>query len=274
MNCTEARNKMHAVLDAEVVGQEQVELVSHCEACAVCQCEYETMCGLHTRIQTYVTNITVPAGLTDRLKARLEAQPDYQVSGSNNILSFGNPVLRGLAAVAAAAIVLWVVPNLARRSEPTVANGDKTQAVVAVASAPASVADIVAHFKKGFVPGPDGVDVRALASAAGFPVLPPTLDGLKLANGEVCEVGGKRFVRLTYKGLIDGEKGNLTCYLCPNGAFDSTGMDTHVIGGRTVCCGQRQAVALVYLPKKVQGTDYVLVANTPKSTLMDLALKS
>jgi len=221
MNCTDARNKMHAVLDAEIVGPEQMELVSHCEACAVCQREYETLCGLHTRMQSYVTNIPVLAGLTDRLKARLDAQPDAAVNGSNNVLSFGNPLMRGVAAAAAAAIVLWVVPNYGRHSEPTVANADKAHPVVAVASAPASVADIVAHFKKGFAPASSNVDMRALASAAGFPVLPPTLDGFKLADGAVCEIGGKRFVRLTYKGVMDGAQGNLTCYLCPNGAFYS-----------------------------------------------------
>jgi hypothetical protein len=277
MKCTEARSKMNAAIDREInVDTEQQELQTHCDDCVNCRHELQNLTGLHNRMRDFAGAITVPVGMQERLRIRLQQDETGLAGTTSNVVGiFSGPAkpLALFAAVAAAVAVFWLVPFFQPRAEiaPQIAVNRANQPAAPV-STQARAADLIANFSKSAVQNEQ--DVQKLARAAGFAVNMPQLDGFKLASSEVCDLSGKRFVRLTYNGSLAGKAGSLVCYVCPTGAFDAAGLDTHVIGGRKVCCGRMQAVSLVYLPAKAKGNDMVLVSQAPKSALMDLALKS
>jgi hypothetical protein len=282
MDCTEVRNKIHAVIDRESVAtMETDQLQSHFQTCSGCRKEFDQLEALHIRMQEFAGRVAVPDGLQARLRQRLQADHGQDLQSrrvaetgfTGKMLDFRRPANLAVAA-AAALLLLAVVPLLNQRQQPQqVAVVPSVRSTKATGQARA--ADIVAHFGQGIDVQTSSVpNMKALAEAAGFSLKPPLLSGFKLANGEVCDVAGKRFVRLTYHGALGGKKGTLVCYICPTGAFDAAGLDTHIIDGRKVCCGQMSELSLVYLPAKVQGNDWVLVAQSSKSDLMDVALKT
>lgn len=263
MDCKEARRNMHLVIDKEC--QEPTDehaLSSHCSVCTNCKSEYEMLSSLKNRMHTFTANVQVPTDLEARLRSRLAASDAGGNQANNKVFKF--PLLQ--AAVAAAFVVAILSAVHMLFSQPA--------GTLQIASRPAHADDLVAQFQENTnsqAPR-QPVDLKNLTPAAGFAIKPPSLKGFQLADAQICNIAGTRFVRLAYKGQFEGKDGTLACFICPNGNFDATGLDVHLIGGRKVCCGQLQTLSLVYMPSP--STDYVLIAAAPKAQLMELALKS
>jgi anti-sigma factor (TIGR02949 family) len=109
MECTEARNRLHAYLDSELEPPSVVEVDRHIAACAACRRAFEQMSALRSGVRAHAQYHAAPAGLEQRIRGRL-GLGDASAATPGRHAPWRSPFTRWLelgAVAAATAAVTW-----------------------------------------------------------------------------------------------------------------------------------------------------------------------
>ena len=101
MNCEQMNGLLSAWLDGELSGNEQRQMQAHLEQCAQCRALFEQLQALHTSFAE-LEEIPAPDGFAEGVMDRVKAESE---SGSKVVPLFKRPQMRGLAAMAACALL-------------------------------------------------------------------------------------------------------------------------------------------------------------------------
>jgi anti-sigma factor RsiW len=126
MNCREAQELIHGFVDGELGLVWNLEMERHIHECPSCSGTHERLRAMHTVVSDNSLYFQPPAGLEDRLRARLR-----KVSGVENRAWTSVPSWRGIGIAAALLLCVagtWQVAMMRPRSSTTEAIGQEVVA--------------------------------------------------------------------------------------------------------------------------------------------------
>src|SRR4029453_8122945 len=112
MNCEEARNLVHAVIDDELDARHAAEVEAHVGSCAACAAELASLRDLRNKLASAHLRYQAPETLRRRIE-RVLPKPGMRPSRREWLTGFG--LGAGLSAIAASAAFVAVIRNDADR---------------------------------------------------------------------------------------------------------------------------------------------------------------
>jgi anti-sigma factor RsiW len=185
MNCEEARNLIHPLLDGELDARNATELEAHLENCGTCATELANLRGMRNQIASAQLRYRAPESLRRRIES-IVPQPKAHVSRREWLKGFG--LGASLSAVAASAVFVLVMRNSA--DNPILS--DVVSAHLRSLE-PDHLTDVLSSDRHSVKPWFNGrLDVAP-------PVVDLSAQGFTLIGGRLDAIGGKMVAAIVYK---------------------------------------------------------------------------
>lgn len=185
MNCEEARNFIHPLIDGELDALNAAAVEAHAGSCASCATELANMRDLRNEVRSAQLRYRAPESLCRKIEG-IAPQPAARVSRRAWLKGFG--LGAGLSAVAASGAFVYVMRN----------DGD-SRILSDVVSAhlrslePDHLTDVLSSDRHSVKPWFNGrLDVAP-------PVADLSAQGFTLAGGRLDAIGGKMAAAIVYK---------------------------------------------------------------------------
>jgi anti-sigma factor RsiW len=185
MNCEEARNLIHPLLDGELDARNAIELEAHLESCGTCATELAKLRRLRDQIASVQLRYRAPEHLRRRIES-IVPQPKAHVSRRAWLEGFG--LGASLSAVAASAIFVLVMRNSA--DSPILS--DVVSAHLRSLE-PDHLTDVLSSDRHSVKPWFNG----RLAFAP--PVVDLSAQGFTLIGGRLDAISGKMVAAIVYR---------------------------------------------------------------------------
>jgi anti-sigma factor (TIGR02949 family) len=148
VNCTDARDLLHACLDGELDADRRTPVERHLDACPECRREWDTLRALRSAVRDEAVKYTAPESLRERIRAALPVSAEPFRGPRRRLLPWLGVAVAAVLVVGLAAFVAW---QFTGSLTPPVARDRLVQEVTA-SHARSLLADGV-HLVD--VPGPD-----------------------------------------------------------------------------------------------------------------------
>jgi hypothetical protein len=263
MNCEDVGALLGSFIDDELPVEVVARINGHIVDCLECQDERTTLMMVSSRVRDFRQQLDPPPGFVERLKHNVEARQ----RADSYALSYRNSSYMVPFAATAAVFVFVLLPHGADKitSTRTVTNEHRTLL---------SAQDLYSYerdMQKSNL-RPIEFDPSLTARIIGFVAQAPQFPGWRLVTTSVVTVNTTKAIKYSYSHIDHGNIKSMVCYEFRGGVFDAAELSHHVIDGRSICCGTKDNVSLVYW--RNSNKDFVLASDLPRADLLSIALDS
>ncbi len=254
MNCSDVRPLLDLLCDGVLEAKDSALVLDHLKTCSECQAEWNDLERLHASFQLARAKPEMPAGLMDRVSAKLREED------RNEQKRFFQRCVRAMPALAiAAAVVLvgfFVLPLVEKQNNQ---NPDVT-----TASADTLVEDLVADGTLDTIR-----DRSELTKKVGYDLKQVRLPEWHMENSGVYKSQARiSIARFDFIRKNQSGDQHLSCYQAPEGVIRATAANAINLAGKHVLFGTHGKFQFALWSQN--GRDYLFITALPKEQLQEI----